>query len=63
MLRGQGLKGASEDDMEAVLDRVMMLFPIPAGKGRFREVLQAAPGQAPAVRPHCAPPPTASGDI
>ena len=26
MLRGQGLKGASEDDMEAVLDRVMMLF-------------------------------------
>lgn len=24
--RVQGLKGASEDDMEAVLDRVMMLF-------------------------------------
>ena len=26
LLRAQGLKGASEDDMEAVLDRVMMLF-------------------------------------
>ena len=25
-VRAQGLKGASEDDMEAVLDRVMMLF-------------------------------------